>query len=96
MSNLWEATQYQAEPKRIRVPYQGGFMKRETKVSRKISAGRALAGVKISEVAAALGLSRFSIWRRLSGRLPWRPGELERVADLLGVSPEWLTEGDDD
>lgn len=42
-------------------------------------------GVSQRELAASLGLSQPQVAKRLKGTIEFRPSELERAAELLGV-----------
>lgn len=50
------------------------------------------AGLRQDWIAQRLGLSEPAISLKLSGRRPWRGGEVDRLAELLGVSPAELLE----
>lgn len=54
-------------------------------VTANIKAEMARAGVKQAQVAAALNLSQAATSRRLTGWTPWRVGEVQTVAEVLGV-----------
>lgn len=45
----------------------------------------ARAGISKTKVRKALGLSTQSLWSRLHGHTAFQDGELEQVADLLGI-----------
>lgn len=51
------------------------------------------AGIHLSSFAELLGISRISLWRKLNGRTAWRPLEIERAAEVLKVTVEWLVDG---
>ncbi len=59
-------------------------------VTRNVRAELARADVDAGQVAAALGLSRDSVLRRLAGKLPWQLAELDVVAKLARVQREAL------
>lgn len=42
-------------------------------------------GVFQRQLAAHLGLAQSQVWHRLNGTIEFRPSELEKAADLLGV-----------
>ncbi|UPL09967.1 helix-turn-helix transcriptional regulator [Microbacterium sufflavum] len=52
----------------------------------------ARAGKNRSELAEALGVSRPTIAGRLSGAYEFKQGELEKIADLLGITPYNIVE----
>lgn len=53
--------------------------------SANIRAEMARAGLRQSHLATALGLPQAAISRRLTDLTPWRVGEVQVVANLLGV-----------
>lgn len=59
-------------------------------VTRNVRAELARADVDAGQVAAALGVSRDSVLRRLAGKLPWKLAELDVVAKLARVQREVL------
>ncbi|MCK2025085.1 helix-turn-helix transcriptional regulator [Microbacterium sp. SSW1-47] len=52
-----------------------------------VRAEAARAGKNHSELAEALGVSRPTIAGRLSGAYEFKQGELEKISDLLGITP---------
>lgn len=52
-----------------------------------VRAEAARAGKHHSELAEALGVSRPTITGRLSGAYEFKQAELEKIADLLGITP---------
>jgi predicted transcriptional regulator len=50
------------------------------------------ARIRQVDAAAELGISQPVLSRRLAGELPWRDGELEKLAALCGVDPKEWTE----
>lgn len=49
-------------------------------------------GKDVQDVAAALGITRWSIYRRLQGRTPWTDGEIDRLAQFMGTTvPKMVT-----
>lgn len=47
--------------------------------------------IKQAEAAAVIELSQSQLSKRLSGRVAWRDGEIEKIADLCGVTVDQLT-----
>ncbi|MCP4599096.1 MAG: hypothetical protein GY847_00900 [Proteobacteria bacterium] len=61
------------------------------KLSRKIESALHDAGIRRREAAAALDLPTEGLFRRLTGRVPWRVHELETLAAMCGVPlSTWL------
>lgn len=54
-------------------------------VAREVRNEMLLQGVSQRELAAHLGLSQPQVGKRLNGVIEFRPSELERAAELLGV-----------
>jgi transcriptional regulator with XRE-family HTH domain len=54
-------------------------------VAGEVRAEMARQRVSQRQLAAQLGLSQVQIQRRLAGRIEFRPSELDRAAELLGV-----------
>lgn len=50
-------------------------------------------GVKIGKIASVLGLSRSGLWKKMTGRSPFKEEELHRIADFLNVTVEDLVNG---
>ena len=50
-------------------------------------------GVKLGKVASILGLSRSGLWKKMTGRSPFKEEELHRIADFLNVTVEELING---
>jgi DNA-binding transcriptional regulator LsrR (DeoR family) len=57
---------------------------------KKLEIARAAAGIEKQMIAARLQISRQVLWRRLTKHRPFREIEIEAIADLLGVSSNWL------
>ncbi len=41
--------------------------------------------IKRREAAAAMDIADNGLWSRMSGKLDWRLGELEKLAEMLGM-----------
>ena len=50
-------------------------------------------GVKLGKIASILGLSRTGLWKKMTGRSPFKEEELHRIADFLNVTVEELING---
>jgi transcriptional regulator with XRE-family HTH domain len=59
---------------------------------RKFRAAIAAVGLSQLRLAPLIGLSRSALERRLDHRSRWRATEIERLARVLGVAPDWLLE----
>ena len=64
-----------------------------TEVGRAVAVAALLAGVEMGELYRAIGVSRESFRLRRIGLRRWQPGELEKIADRLGVTVEFLEGG---
>lgn len=57
---------------------------------RGIRTARAFAGLTAKAVARTVGMSVWRLSRIERGRVAVREAELERLAEVLGVDPEWF------
>ena len=48
-------------------------------------------GVKLGRIASVLEISRYSLWRKMTGKSHFKNEELHRIADFLNVPFEELT-----
>ena len=51
-------------------------------------------GLSSNALAMQLGISSTAVWNWVHGNTKPRPEMLVKVAGVLGVSPEWLRDGD--
>jgi hypothetical protein len=56
------------------------------------AAALTMSGISRVEFAAALGLRRQALWRRVTSRTRWRLAEVHLAAEILGVEEGWLAE----
>ena len=50
-------------------------------------------GLKLGKIASLIGVSRSALWRKMTGRSPFKDEELHRIADFLNVTVEELING---
>lgn len=62
-------------------------------IASRASSARRDAGVTVGTLAQALGVSRSTAKRRLSGELAWNSNEFEPAAKVLGISVDYLVLG---
>jgi lambda repressor-like predicted transcriptional regulator len=70
---------------------------------RSVRAAIPVAGLTLADIRKIVGLKTSGLGYRLTGRSPWRLGEVEDIAAVLGVDPRdmlagpgpWITDVDE-
>lgn len=64
------------------------------RVAQRVKVAAFAAGISRKQLAEAMGLSEGNTSKRLNGRQEFQLSELERIAPLLGETPEALADPD--
>lgn len=69
------------------------YKQNKTPIGLRIKLSAMMVGIRMIDLPAVVGVSYHTFLLRLTGKRQWRPGELKKLADVLGVTVDFLEGG---